>query len=260
MEFTYQDETRGGTKAAPKTVVEAVAAQLREDILSGQLAPGSKLRVETLRDHYGFGSSTLREALLRLASGALVTMEGQRGFQVAGVSLEDFKQICDMRKLLETDALAKSIERGDDQWEAEIVGAFHWLSKIEEKVRQKSADTTSESDPSQTLFKEWEHRNRAFHRALISRCENRWLLDFRSTLLDHAGRYLRLSLTDRTIPRDGHAEHQAILDATLARDTETACRLTRDHIDRTITIILAMAEQWDRPETNGDLSRGKARS
>jgi DNA-binding GntR family transcriptional regulator len=236
MEFARSD-----TVAPPlKTLVDAAFEHLREDILSGRLAPGAKLRVENLRARYGIGSSTLREALSRLVSDTLVTVEGQRGFTVALVSLDDFRQISAMRKLLETTALAESIACGDDDWEAGIVGAFHHLGKIEERIQRAKTATDGQED----LTAEWERRNRAFHRALIAACDNRWLLLFRSILLDHAGRYLRLSLTDRTIPRDGHAEHQAIMDAVLARDTDRACRLTEEHIDRTVGIVSEMTRRW----------------
>lgn len=242
MEFA-----RSETDAPPlKTLVDTAFERLREDILSGRLAPGAKLRVENLRAQYGIGSSTLREALSRLVSDTLVTVEGQRGFSVAPVSLDDFRQLSAMRKLLETTALAESIAHGGDDWEASVVGAFHHLGKIEERIRHAKASAGGPED----LTAEWERRNRVFHRALIAACDNRWLLLFRSILLDHAGRYLRLSLTERTIPRDGHAEHQAIMDAALAREVGLACRLTEEHIDRTVGIISEMARGWE-PASDG---------
>jgi DNA-binding GntR family transcriptional regulator len=223
-------------RTAAKTMVETVFEQIREDILSGRLAPGDKLRVEQLRSAYGVGSSTLREALSRLVSELLVTVEGQRGFRVAPVSLADFRAIAEMRKLLETKALAQSIETGDDNWEAGIVAAFHRLSRIEERV----------ADSPEQLASEWEKRNRIFHRALIAGCNNHWLFHFRSILLSQSGRYLRLALTDRTVPRDVHAEHTAIKDATLNRDVKLACRLSEEHIDRTVEVISALADRWEK--------------
>jgi DNA-binding GntR family transcriptional regulator len=222
-------------RTTAKTMVESVFERLREDILSGKLTPGDKLRVEQLRGEYGVGSSTLREALSRLVSELLVTAEGQRGFRVAPVSLEDFRAIAEMRKLLETKALAQSIATGDDNWEAGIVAAFHRLSRIEERVGESPEE----------LAAEWERRNRIFHRALIGGCNNHWLLHFRSILLSQSGRYLRLALTDRTVERDVHAEHSAIMDATLNRDTELACHLSEVHIDRTVDVISALADRLE---------------
>jgi DNA-binding GntR family transcriptional regulator len=60
--------------------VERAYLALRQDIVSGTLAPGARLRVEHLKDHYEVGAGTLREALALLLSDALVVAEGQRGF------------------------------------------------------------------------------------------------------------------------------------------------------------------------------------
>jgi DNA-binding GntR family transcriptional regulator len=79
--------------------------------------------------------------------------------------------------------------------------------------------------------------NRDFHRALISGCNNIWLLHFRSILLDHASRYIRLSLASQPIPRDFHREHRDLYRAALARDAERASEILEDHIDQTVNAI-----------------------
>lgn len=222
------------SKDAPRTMVEAVFHRLREDILSTRLAPGEKLRVEQLRAHYGVGSSTLREALSRLVSDTLVVAHGQRGFRVSPVSLNDFKSIADMRKLLETEALTASIAQGRDDWEADIVASFHRLTKVEERLK----------DGPKTLAADWERCNQDFHNALIGACQNHWLFHFRATLLYHSARYLRLALADQSVARDVHGEHEAIMRATLDRDAALACRLSTDHIERTVEVIAALAPDW----------------
>ena len=82
-------------------------------------------------------------------------------------------------------------------------------------------------------------RNRAFHNAMIGGCTNRWLLNFREILYNHSVRYLQIAVTDRTIPRDVRAEHQAIFDAVIARDGALAEKLTIDHIYRSVPVIEA---------------------
>ena len=159
-------EAKEGTTG--KTAIEEVHASIREGILNGILEPEGRLRVEALRKEYGVGSSTVREALSRLLIENLVTTEGQRGFHVAPVSLEDFRQIAEMRMLLEVKAVTDSIRDGDDDWEARVVGAHHRLAKIETEMPGKERASVNE----------WEARNRDFHDAMISACSNRWLLKF----------------------------------------------------------------------------------
>ena len=67
--------------------------------------PGEKLRIEHMKDDYGVGGATLREALSLLISDALVVSQGQRGFRVAPVSLEDLADITETRVMLEGEAL-----------------------------------------------------------------------------------------------------------------------------------------------------------
>jgi DNA-binding GntR family transcriptional regulator len=61
-------------------------------------------------------------------------------------------------------------------------------------------------------------------------------------LFQQSERYRRIALSKRTIPRDVHAEHRAIFDATLARNAELACQLTMDHIERTLTVLRTTLE------------------
>lgn len=221
-----------------RTLVEFAYEALRQDILRGALPPGEKLRVEVLRERYDVGASTLREALTLLVGENLVTAEGQRGFRVAPISLEDFHDLIRVRKLIETEALRDSIRQGDDEWEAGVVGAFHRLSKVEEQLKT--------GDPS-GLSGEWEVRNRAFHEALIGACSSRWLRHFYDMLYQQSERYRRIALSSsgHVTKRDVHAEHEAIMAAALARDEDEACRVTRDHIQRTLDVLAKMFSPED---------------
>lgn len=231
-----QEELDSARKAA-RTLVQFAYEALRQDILSGALAPGERLRAEVLKDRYQVGASTLREALSLLVADALVTSEGQRGFRVTPISLDDIRDITEMRKLLEVKALRESIARGDDDWEAAVVAAYHRLSKVEERIY----------DNPQALSGEWEERNQAFHEALISACESRWLRHFRDILYHQSERYRRIALAGRGIDRDVRQEHRAIFEATLARDADLACRLTEEHIDRTLDALGRMLNTGNLP-------------
>ncbi len=211
----------------PKTLAEAAYRQLRRDIIEGVHRPGDKLRVEHLKDQYEVGAGTLREALQLLVTDALVVAQGQRGFRVAPISLDDFADITRTRVLLETSALQQSIALGDDAWEASVVAAFHLLSRAEEKL----------ADGAKTSREEWELRNRAFHEVLIGACPSRWIRHFQNILYHQSERYRRLSLFRQPIPRDVHAEHQAIVDAALARDSAEATRILSEHILRTLEAV-----------------------
>lgn len=229
-----------GEMQEPKTLVEAAYKQLRRDIIEGVHVPGEKLRVEHLREHYDVGAGTLREALLLLVTDALVVAQGQRGFRVAPISVADFEDITRTRVLLETEALRQSISRGNDEWEASVVAAFHRLSRAEQKLADHDAGTTEE----------WERRNRAFHEALIAACPSRWIRHFQTILYQQSERYRRISLFRQPIARDIHAEHQALFDATIAHDVTRASSILTEHILRTLDAIKRMPPDFFNGKQN----------
>lgn len=186
------------------------------------------MRVEHLKDTYGVGAGTLREALSLLIADALVVSHGQRGFRVAAASLTDLEDITRIRILLEGEALRQSIAHGDDAWEADLLAAFHRLSKAEEKRFYI------------VNIEEWEERNRVFHETLIAACPSHWIKHFLALLYQQFKRYRRLALTLHPTPRNPHSEHERLLKYTLARDAEQACALLAEHIQLTYRSIASI--------------------
>lgn len=218
------EETDRRQRQDAKTLIEYAYTRLKTNIIRGHLAPGEKLRIERLRTEYGVASSTLREALTLLVADSLVTAEGQQGFRVVPMSIEDFREICDLRKMMETLALRESIANGDEDWEAGVVAAFHKLNLVDFK----------RLNTSEALVDAYNERNHAFHEALVGACRSTWVRRFRSVLYDNARRYRHLSVAKGGIRLDVQSEHRAIMEAALARDTDLACRLSEEHIDRTL--------------------------
>lgn len=215
------DETRIALPSP--TVAEAIYARLRADILSGALAPGMKLKLETLKDRYDVSVNTLRETLSRLAADGLVAAEGQRGFTVVPATFSDLLDITEMRRLLECHAAKLSIERADLEWESQLVAAYHKLSRAEELV---------EEDPKRHADL-LERYNREFHVALISGCKSRWLLHFYDMMYDQSLRYRMLAFRVKDFPREqSRREHKQILEAALGRDVERLVTVLSAHITK----------------------------
>lgn len=209
--------------STPKTLTDYVYGQLRADIISGKLAPKSKLKIEHLRTEYGVGATPLREALSRLSSDGFVITEGQRGFRVSPISPEDLDDVTELRVTLELKALRNSLQHGKDDWESRVVATYYQLSKIEELDLFANLEV-------------WEQRNHDFHWALISACTSKWLLHFYHILYDQHKRYRNISLVANLGQRDVRREHQRIYDAALARDVDTACREVEAHIRQTADV------------------------
>lgn len=196
--------------------------KLRGDIICGKLKPGMRLRVGKLRELYGIGASPLREALSRLVPSGFVVSHDRRGFTVAPISMREFRELTDVRKLLEKEAVRLSLAEGDDAWEGHVVAALHRVTKL----RANSAGKMSPA------MKEWEDINEAFQEKLFSGCSSVWLLNFRRAAYFYAKRYLRVCLSGAAM-RDLQKDQRAMADAAIARDTAKLQSLIENQLERT---------------------------
>ena len=215
------------TDAGPRTLAGQAHKLLRQDILTGGLRPGERLRTRELQVRYRLGLSPLRESLQRLSTEGLVVMDEQRGFSVAPVSLTELKDLTLARTSLESVMLPLAISQGDANWEAMIVAAFHRLSRT---------PLPSGADPGDTA-RQWEARHREFHEALVVGCGSPWLMRLYEQLVDQTERYrmIRLQSLSRKKPitRDVLTEHRALMDATINRNAKKAVSLMRSHLQAT---------------------------
>lgn len=207
-----------------RTLGEQAYHQLRQHIIEGRYPAGTKLRVEHLKDVYGVGAGTLREALTRLVSDALVVAEGQRGFRVTPMSVADLEDITRLRILIEIDALRESIRRGDAQWEQRVRTSFDALSAWEQPV-------SFDSRPA------WEVANRRFHEALISAAASPWTYLVLRVLGQHGERYRSGCIGLENSHRDVHREHACIFEAAMRRADARAALALEDHISTTLTLV-----------------------
>ncbi|QHE83864.1 GntR family transcriptional regulator [Hydrogenophaga sp. BPS33] len=221
-----------GHDAASRTLIERSYTQLRDDIVEGRLAPGEKLRVEHLRTRYGVGAGTLREAITRLVSDALVVAEGQRGFRVAPMALADLEDLTQLRVHIEIEALRQSIRHGGATWRAQLQQAYDELSAFEQPILpQRRAH--------------WEQCNVRFHEALIDACDSPWTRKVLRLLSRHSERYRRYAIDLPGSRRDVHAEHRQIFEAAMARQEARAALALEAHI-RATPDLLARAQEDGR--------------
>lgn len=212
------------TDIEDRTLNARVLAQIRADIVSCRLMPNERLRLEALRERYRVGSSPIREALMWLEAEGLVRLEQNKGFRVADVSRESLFDLMQTRMEVESIALRWSIERGGVEWEADVLAAFHRLS------RQHKLQSTSP----ETISPEWWREHRLFHRTLIAACGSPTMLAICGSLFDKAARYVALSIMSKVSPRNDVGEHEDIMRAALDRDVQRAVALNRAHIERTL--------------------------
>lgn len=213
---------------SPSLTVQ-VFERLRADIINCRLQPDARLRLEELRERYGAGASPIRESLMRLEAEGLVILEQNRGFRVSPISRAHLVDLTANRIEIEDLALRWAMERGGIAWEAEILGAFHRLSR-QEKSKPGEPGRVSEI---------WTKEHRAYHQALVAGCGSPLLLSIRAALFDKGERYVALSIALCAAPRDDVAEHQRLMEAVIAREVDQALAANREHIERTTEKVLS---------------------
>src|SRR6201996_5605337 len=93
------------------SLVDLTLRRLRQEILSGALAPGERLVEEHLTQRFGTSRAPLREALRQLAEQGLIEHLPRRGVRVAELSAADSDELFALRDLLERYAVRTAFAR-----------------------------------------------------------------------------------------------------------------------------------------------------
>lgn len=192
-----------------------IYADVRRKLIEAIYKSKAKMKPEQLRHNYNCAASTMREVLFRLSSDGFLEFEEQRGFRVATCTEQSLAELIHMRVLIEIEGAKLSIEKGDIEWEARLSAAQHKLAHIEHKMRASSA---KDDFVNMWSMAEWQ-----FHATLVSACGSNLMRSQHKTIY-HRFRQHLLNLRQEHGFRDtNNIEHQAIVDAAVARDLEQ-CR------------------------------------
>lgn len=224
---TETGPTEGRIAGDAHSLGELMLLRLRADILSTDLAPGAKLALHHLAKLYGIGITPLRDALGQLAGDGLVVMESQKGFRVAPVSLEDLRDICDIRLKIELMALDLAFDHADDapdsapvaDWDRRMKQAHAAFIHIKARVGEDAPITA-----------EWEEAHRELHMTLLSACASPTLMRICRQIHDRIHRYRRIALPTKSYMGGISDDHVEISKAAYRRDRESCKALLERHI------------------------------
>jgi len=216
------------------TLAQRVVAGLKERILAGDLAPGSKLPSEAeLIEVYGVSRTVVREAVTRLrAEGLVETFQG-RGSYVLTVPEPTSFQLEATAIRSHHDVLAMVDFRLGVESEAAALAATNVDEAGAQAIRDAMAEFVA-AEPEHAVEADF-----AFHRAVAAASGNRFYLD----LLDSLGPMMIMlprarladaySLTDATHVERVAREHDNVAAAVLAGDPDTARAAMRVHLGNT---------------------------
>jgi len=196
---------------APRALYEEVAELLRQRIFKRELAPGSWIDEMKLAEEYGISRTPMREALKVLATEGLVTMKVRRGAYVTEVSDKDLADVYHLLSLLESDAAGVVAKRATDAELNEL-----------QVLHQQLEAAVSDRDQFFAI-------NERFHMRLLEIAGNRWrdqmVADLRKVM--KLNRHNSLLKSGRIA--ESLAEHRAIVEALVQRNSAAAVRKMQAH-------------------------------
>jgi len=203
-----------------------VAQRIRELIVEGTLAPGTRLAEAALAERLGVSRTPVRNALPALATEGLLEPVGKRGYAVRGFTLDDSYRGTEIRCLLEGYAARELAARAD---RGEVVAELR--------------DTLAEGD---AIFRKghvvkddegaYARMNQRFHDIIVGSANDPLLTELIHRVYavpfvaPGVVAFNRLSLEEiYPILVSGHHQHHAIVDAIDAGQPNVAETLMRGH-------------------------------
>ena len=210
----------------PAHLARAVIEEtLRSAILDGRLPCGTALRQQDLADLFGVSRMPVREALRQLEAQALLNVIAHKGAVVAPLVQGDAAETYELRILLESEALRRSIPLLTD---ADIELAAGYIEEME----------------TQNDYSEIGRLNRLFHMTLYSKAPNRRLLRLIEDGLNEEERFLRFNLEKMGLGKLSQEDHRDLLRAVEDGDIERSVKLLTQHLNRGVEVV---ARFLDRP-------------
>lgn len=192
-------------------VRDQIADQLRSDIISGDLAPGTKLNEQSLANRFGVSRGPIRDVLLQLTKEGLLVTKSNVGASVAEMLSPTLQGLMiDIRRKIETYA-AKQLkgELSDD----DFANLDHILNEFESAFEDGDFTAVTQADIE-------------FHKYLVEKAGGQELVNLWYPVV------LRMRMNYKRIdtPAHGVGEHRAIVDALRADDFKQAAAALKANI------------------------------
>lgn len=206
-----------GFSTDDRRLSDRVAGFIRQLIVSGELAPGARIREVEIAERLGVSRAPVREAILQLSRESLLETQPHRGATVRSINEHMLREIAEVRVLLEGYVAADFSRRRDHP-------GIALLGQRLEMMRQAAQAEDHASLAAAHID---------FHRTFLEHADNRVLQNLLSSLWGQSttflqvihGRYIKGDLQEIVVAR-----HEELLDAILSGDAEAVARSMASHI------------------------------
>lgn len=197
-----------------KLISEKIADVLRENIISGTIKGGQKLNENQISTALNVSRPPIREAFRILATQGLITLVPRKGAFVTQLSVEEVREIYQIRSMMESFATTLVIPAIDQKqiYEIQLI-----LKSMEKKIKENNS-------------KDIQKLNLEFHQKIIKMSKNMKLVQLYDSIILLIRRYQVLGLSAPISWKMSLDEHRKIVDAIVAKDVDRAEKLSREHV------------------------------
>lgn len=213
--------TTGEINRAP--LPDVVAAQLRDDIMSGALEPGQRLILQVLADRFGVSHIPVREALRKLEGEALVQSRPSHGVVVSALNIDELQDLYRLRRLLEVDAIRRGF---DDLTQAAI-------SRSEELLDTLIAEKPHPEDG------RWWSIHRSYHWSFFEPGLTPWFRRVLQLVWQNSERYQRLFVLVYGSAEHANQMHRQFLLHARTGDRDALITAWLEHMEWTEETIIS---------------------
>lgn len=191
-----------------------VYKHIRDGILSGKYKRGEELREQSLGDELGVSRTPVREALRQLDLEGLISIIPNKGAFVEGVSVEDIRDIYEIRALLEG-LCAK--------WAAVNITEEE-LAEMEENIYLTQFHEQKGNSKQLVLL------DNRFHELLYEASKSKELMKVLKEYHEYVGRVRSVTLGETARAKNSTMEHRQICEAIKNHDADLAQKCAKQHI------------------------------
>ena len=208
------EPSRAAAAAVPAGATERIVDSITGAIVERRLMPGTKLVEQKIADIFKVSRTIVRQALNQLSRDRLVTLEPARGAFVAMPSIEEARQVFEMRNMLESALVRELCARITDGQVAQLHA--HLRAERQAVARGDVAERTR-------LLAD-------FHILLAQLLNNAVLAETMKDLLSRS-QLISLMYQSAHSADESQREHEQVVEAIARRDARAAARLMKNHLD-----------------------------
>lgn len=216
---------------------------IRKRILTGHYGQGESLATKRLAEIIGISRTPVRDALRQLEKDGLVELSPRHEARVKAVSMEEFWEICELRKALETHAAALAAALHTARDLAVMRNCLHLMRGLIDKMSDRDLmEDTDDTD----FWRDLGDQDVAFHMAIMNAAHNKLLkeealrINVIHNLVSLPKVYRRIYKHEenhahaRTHPAIVWERHQDIYEAIARKDPEASRKAMAEHLGRSM--------------------------